>query len=95
MTVMAIEHEKLLSFTWIAPPSLPGIRNQRTFVSIRFRKIDDEHTSLIFAHTGWDEGGEWDKAFEYFSYAWLKVVIPRLKWMLKNGPINWDNPPKF
>jgi uncharacterized protein YndB with AHSA1/START domain len=77
VTILAVEPEKMLSFTWNAPPHLPEARAQHTHVVLRFF---DEHggTRVTMRHDGWGEGGEWDEAFAYFQRAWLEIVLPNL-----------------
>ena len=75
---LAIQPERMLSFTWNAPPHLPEARGQWTHVVLRFHEIDGNRTRLTLAHDGWGEGGEWDLAFEYFERAWLEGVLPNL-----------------
>ena len=93
LTIVAFQHLKMLSFTWNAPPNIPLVRRQFTSVVIRFEKLNLKQTRCSLFHSGWGEGGEWDEAFEYFSSAWLKVVLPRLVYRFKNGPIDWNNLP--
>ncbi len=93
--ILAIQTQKMLSFSWNAPPSLPDVRNQRTHVTLRFLKIKDKQTKVILYHDGWGEGGQWDKAFEYFTRAWGEIVLPYLQYRFEKGPINWQDPPKI
>lgn len=95
MVVMAFEAERMLSFTWTAPPSLPQVRHQMTHVVIRFFEMDTGGTRVTLHHDGWGEGGEWDEAFKYFSRAWNGVVLPRLVHRFAYGPINWSDPPRL
>jgi uncharacterized protein YndB with AHSA1/START domain len=76
---LAIQPEKMLSFTWNAPPHLPEARRQWTHVVLRFFEADGGRTRLTLAHDGWGNGGEWDEAYAYFERAWLEVVLPNLK----------------
>jgi uncharacterized protein YndB with AHSA1/START domain len=94
-TILAIQPERMLSFTWNAPADMPTIRAQFTHVSLYFDKIDDSSTKLTLIHDGWGTGEEWDTAFQYFQYAWGGVVLPRLVHRFKIGPIDWDNPNAF
>ncbi len=75
---LAIQPEKMLSFTWNAPPHLAEVRKQWTHVVVRFREIEDGRAKLTLRHDGWGEGGEWDEAFAYFERAWLEIVLPNL-----------------
>ncbi len=93
--ILGIQKNKLLSFSWNAPPELQEARKQKTFVIIRFTEVDNNHTKVDLTHIGWGEGGEWDAAYDYFKRAWLKVVLPRLKYRFDVGPVDWNNPPTF
>ena len=85
----------MLSFSWNAPPELPAAREQFTFVVIRLTELDNKHTQVNVTHIGWGDEGEWNTAFDYFKRAWLKVVLPRLKYSFDVGPVDWSNPPTF
>ena len=39
-------------------------------------------------HTGWGDGGEWDKAYAYFDRAWGNVLA-NLQKRFADGPIDW------
>ena len=79
---------KMLSFTWNAPPSLPEARKQQSIVILRFESAGAEATKLELTHLGWGEGGEWDKAFAYFSNAWPHV-LGNLQESFVKGPKDW------
>jgi uncharacterized protein YndB with AHSA1/START domain len=74
MKIIGFQNERMLSFTWNAPPDLSEARKQRTIVILRFESIGDAETRVTLHHVGWGEGGEWDKAFAYFSEAWPHVL---------------------
>ncbi|MCP4298528.1 MAG: SRPBCC domain-containing protein [Proteobacteria bacterium] len=92
LKVMAVQPMKMFSFTWNAPPTLPKVRGQRTHVVIRFFP-EKEGTTVTLCHDGWGTGGEWEDAYNYFQIAWCEIVLPRLRYRFKHGPINWANPP--
>ena len=94
MILLAIQPEKMLSFTWNSPPYLPEVRGEMTHVTLRFSEISPVETRISLVHDGWGEGNEWDKAFDYFITAWGDVVFPRLKYRFEEGPIDWENPPQ-
>lgn len=75
---LAIQPEKMLSFTWNAPPHLPEARAQWTHVVVRFFDAGGGRTRVRLRHDGWGEGGQWDDAFRYFENAWLECVLPAL-----------------
>lgn len=91
LTILAIQPERMLSFTWNSPPSLPEVRGQLTHVTLYFREEEENQTALQFIHDGWGEGGQWDQAFDYFTRAWGEVVLPRLVYRFEVGPVNWDD----
>ncbi len=88
MRFLAIQPQKMISFDWNAPPSLPEARAQRTVVIVRFSVVDDKTTKVTLHHTGWGDGGEWDKAFVYFDRAWGNVLA-NLKKRFETGPQDW------
>ena len=88
MRFMALQPKKMLSFDWNAPPSLPEARMQRTFVILRFEPLGEKLTRVSLHHTGWGEGGDWDKAYAYFDRAWGNV-LGNLKKRFEQGPQDW------
>ena len=88
MNFLALQPKKMLSFTWNAPPHLPEVRGQRTAVTVRFKDAGDGATEVRLAHAGWGEGGQWDKAYEYFDGAWGRVLANLAK-RFAEGPTDW------
>ena len=88
MRFLALQPRKMISFDWNAPPSLPEARAQRTFVVVRFNPVDERSTRVSIHHTGWGDGGEWDKAYVYFDRAW-GYVLGNLRLRFEKGPRDW------
>jgi uncharacterized protein YndB with AHSA1/START domain len=88
MRFMALQPRRMLSFDWNAPPSLPEARAQRTFVVVRFAAVTEGTTRVTLHHSGWGEGGEWDRAYAYFDRAW-GGVLGNLKKRFETGPVDW------
>jgi uncharacterized protein YndB with AHSA1/START domain len=88
MRFMALQPKKMISFDWSAPPSLPEARAQRTFVTVRFEPLGERQTRVTLHHTGWGDGGEWDKAYAYLDRAWGSVLA-NLQKRWKDGPVDW------
>jgi uncharacterized protein YndB with AHSA1/START domain len=88
MRFMTLQPMKMLSFDWNAPPSLPEVRRQRTFVVVRFEPEGERRTTVTLTHSGWGDGGEWDKAYAYFDRAWGNV-LGNLKKRFETGPLDW------
>jgi uncharacterized protein YndB with AHSA1/START domain len=88
MRIIGFQEGKMLSFTWNAPPSLPEVRKQRSLVILRFEAMGPSETKVTLFHAGWGVGGEWDKAFAYFSKAWPSVLA-NLQDSFVKGPKDW------
>ncbi|MBL8507338.1 MAG: SRPBCC domain-containing protein [Chitinimonas sp.] len=88
MRVLAVEPQKLLSFTWNAPPHLPQARQQRTVVILRFA-AEADGTRLSLSHLGWGSDGEWPKARAYFEKAWPNVLANLQKRFETGKPYDW------
>jgi hypothetical protein len=72
--------DRLLLFTWDAPPSTPWVRTRVTWVVVEFDKID-QGVRVRLTQTGWPETGfhadahpEWLQAWTYFQAAWPRVL---------------------
>ena len=90
MRILAFHEKKMLSFTWNAPPSLPEARKQRTVVIVRFVSRGEVLTDVTLHHVGWGEGGEWDKAYDYFAKSWPNV-LKNLQKRFDSGPVDWKS----
>lgn len=88
MRIIGFQKNKMLTFTWNAPPHLREARRQRTVVIVRFHELATSQTRVRLRHIGWGEGGEWDAAFEYFRRAW-PMVFANLERRFTDGPIDW------
>jgi len=82
---------EMFSFTWNAPPSMPEVRKERTWVVLFFRYLEANKTQVNLLHLGWQMGKEWQEAFRYFDRAW-EVVLGRLQYRFQKEPINWKSP---
>lgn len=88
MVFLAVQEPRMLSFTWNAPPQLPEVRGQRTAVTVRLKPAGEGATEVRLVHGGWGDGGQWDKAYEYFDGAWGRVLANLAK-RYEEGPIDW------
>jgi len=95
MRILGIEPMQRLAFTWTAPPAIPDNRGQRTMVVLEFEKKDARRTLVRFTHLGWGEGASWDATYEYFNHAWNEFVLPRFRYAMEVGSVNWAEPPKL
>jgi len=74
--VLSFLPEKMLSFSWNAPPQFEKVRNSdyKTWVVVLFNEVSPEQTEISLSHLGWLADAEWEKVFEYFDKAWDMVL---------------------
>ncbi|MCU0287347.1 MAG: SRPBCC domain-containing protein, partial [Acidobacteria bacterium] len=60
---------EMFSFTWNAPPHLPSVRGEHTWVVLFFQPLEAKKTRISMVHLGWQVGEEWQKALQYFDKA--------------------------
>jgi uncharacterized protein YndB with AHSA1/START domain len=89
--VLSYLPKEMLSFEWNAPPSFGELRGIKTWVVLRFQKINENETKVKLDHTGWRDGEEWQAVYDYFVRAW-DIVLGRLKVRFESEPIDWNNP---
>jgi uncharacterized protein YndB with AHSA1/START domain len=96
MRILGLEPKRRFAFIWGgAPPTIPDIRGQRTMVVLEFEKKDARRTLVRLTHIGVGRGRELDQAYEYFDHAWNEVVLPRFRYAMEVGAVNWEKPPKL
>jgi len=83
--VLSYVPERMLSFSWNAPPTMPTMRNQRTFVVVTLTP-NGNATQVEVRHAGWGTGPNWDQAYGHFDHAW-QSVLDALKKRFETGPI--------
>jgi uncharacterized protein YndB with AHSA1/START domain len=89
MRVMAIQPDRMISFTWNAPPHLAETRAQRTLVIVRTLPEGEGQTRVRLTHVGWGDGGQWDQTYAYFDRAWGNVLANLQKRFAEGKPIDW------
>lgn len=89
--VIAFEPLVMLSFTWPPPPDLNN-RFQFTHVTVYIKRLGNFKSRVIITNDGFGESLEWKTAKQYFTIAWSKIVLPRLKRSFEVGPIDWSDP---
>ena len=79
--VLSFLPERMLSFSWNAPPKFPELRAKgpTTFVVVELRPLGPDMTKVTLTHLGWPSAPtelaeQWDGAFEYFTAAWPRVL---------------------
>lgn len=84
--VLSYVPERMLSFSWNAPPAISALRQsgEKTWVVVEI-----EPTLVKLWHFIPKEGGDWDNYYNYFDRAW-GVVLENLGSYLVSGPLNWE-----
>ncbi len=73
-TVQAWIPERLLAFTWNAPPQFPNVRTQHALVVVEMSEVGKGLVRITLTHLGFGEGDEWDGVYDYFASAWPHVM---------------------
>jgi len=72
----------------LAPDQFPAVRAQRT--TARFELEDHGAGTLVrLTQTGWKDGDEWDRAYEYLT-AGNAQLLATLHRRFVSGPIDWS-----
>lgn len=74
--VLAYLPEKMLAFSWNAPPSIPILRDAgaKTQVVLQFAPVRGDRTRVSLTQHGLGQGKEWDEYHAYFDRAWGNVL---------------------
>jgi len=88
-TILALEPDTHLAFTWNFPPLLPAIRYEYTRVDLWLEAVGEDATRVLVKQTGWRSGPEWQQGLQYFEQAW-ELVLDRLVSSFRFGPVDWD-----
>ncbi len=80
--------KEFLSFQWNASPEYPTVRANPGWVVVQFEELESGEVEVSLTHLGWREGEEWDRAYDWLSAAWGRVLA-RLEERFRSGPIIW------
>ena len=72
--VLSFLPNRMVSFSWNAPPSQPETRLARTWVVVELEPIALDRTRVRLSHLGFGQGAEWDETLAYFEQAWDRVL---------------------
>lgn len=82
--------KEFLSFQWNASPDYPTVRANPGWVVVQFEEVEPREVDVSLIHLGWREGDEWDRAYEWLSANWDRVLA-RLRERFLSGPISWHD----
>jgi uncharacterized protein YndB with AHSA1/START domain len=86
-TILSFVPEKELVLSALAPDKFPTVRATRTRAKFQFEAKGDS-TIVRLIQTGWKEGDEWVKAYEYLTVGNAQLLAT-LHHRFASGPIDW------
>ena len=87
-TITGITPKTQLVMSAKAPPQFPHVAAERTTAAWTFEPATDKSTRVTLRQTGWKQGEEWDKAYEYLA-AGNAELLEILYRRFASGPIDW------
>ncbi len=87
-TILSFVTEKELVLSALAPDKFPTVRAMRTKARFQFEAKGDS-TVVRLTQTGWKEGDEWVKAYEYLTVGNAQLLAT-LHHRFVSGPIDWE-----
>ena len=88
-TIISFIPEEEIVISAMAPEQFPTVRATRTKARFRFKASDSHTTTVELEQTGWQDGAEWNKAYEYL-FAGNAYLLATLHRRFVNGPIDWE-----
>ena len=86
--IMSFVPQKEIVISAMAPEKFPTVRAERT--TARFQLEDHGAGTLVrLTQTGWKDGDEWDRAYEYLT-AGNAQLLATLHRRFVSGPIDWS-----
>jgi uncharacterized protein YndB with AHSA1/START domain len=86
-TILSFVPERELVLSALAPDKFPAVRAARTRAKFSFEAKGDA-TVVRLTQTGWKEGEEWVRAYEYLTVGNAQLLAT-LHHRFVNGPIDW------
>jgi uncharacterized protein YndB with AHSA1/START domain len=87
-TIRSFKPKREIVMSAMAPEAFPTVRAERTLATWQFQSVDANTTRLTLTQTGWKEGEEWNKAYEYLAKGNAQL-LERLHRRFREGPVDW------
>ena len=87
-TIVSFQPKRELVIHAMAPERFPEVRRVGTTATFGFEAAG-EKTRVTLTQTGWQQGKEWDDAYEYLAGGNAQL-LGQLNYRFVNGPIPWD-----
>ncbi|HEY3840603.1 MAG TPA: SRPBCC domain-containing protein [Bryobacteraceae bacterium] len=87
-TIISLVPHQEMVLSALAPEWFPNVRAQRTTARFRFLASGPGSTVVQLEQTGWKEGEEWNKAYDYLANGNAQL-LETLRRRFVDGPIDW------
>src|SRR6267378_2616500 len=88
-TILSFKSDERLEVSALAPAAFPTVRKERTNALFELEAVDATSTRVSLIQTGWKDGPEWDKAFDYLAGGNAQLLAG-LRQRFITGPIDWN-----
>src|SRR5690349_14656774 len=86
-TILSFVPGQEITLAAMAPEQFPTVRAERTTARFEFT-AKGESTLVRLTQTGWKNGDEWDKAYDYLARGNTQL-LETLRRRFTDGPIDW------
>ncbi len=86
-TIVSFQARKQVVIHAMAPDKFPTVRATGTTATFEFAAVGQQ-TRVTLTQTGWQEGKEWDEAYEYLATGNAQL-LEQFHYRFANGPIAW------
>jgi uncharacterized protein YndB with AHSA1/START domain len=87
-TIVLLQPKSLLAVAAMAPDQFPTVRRERTTAVFFFEPAGPQATTVRLAQTGWQQGAEWDQAYDYLAKGNAQL-LEALYHRFAVGPVAW------
>jgi len=87
-TILSFAPRRELVMSAMAPERFPTVRAERTTAAWRFIPQGPASTLVQLEQTGWKDGEEWDKAYNYLAQGNAQL-LETLRRRFVDGPLDW------
>jgi uncharacterized protein YndB with AHSA1/START domain len=87
-TILSFIPKREMVMSAMAPEWFPTVRAERTTATFRFVPKGPGSTLVQLEQTGWKEGAEWYKAYDYLAQGNAQL-LDTLRRRFVDGPLDW------
>jgi uncharacterized protein YndB with AHSA1/START domain len=87
-TIVSFVSKREMVMSAMAPEWFPTVRAERTTAAFRFLPLGPGSTLVQLEQTGWKEGPEWEKAYDYLAKGNAQL-LETLRRRFVEGPLDW------